>query len=83
MVRGDDWVNTARASGGAGSAAAVRTSSGESAAVARGDNNVYVGKDGQVYRRTDSGWDRYDGGQWSGGTSRVDADTVQEPQPRC
>ena len=78
VVRGDDWVNTARVSGGAGSAAAVRTSSGESAAVARGDNNVYVGKDGQVYRRTDSGWDRYDGGQWSGAASRVDPGTVQD-----
>ena len=78
VVRGDDWVNTARVSGGAGSAAAVRTSSGESAAVVRGDNNVYVGKDGQVYRRTDAGWDRYDGGQWSGGTSGVDPGTVQD-----
>ena len=79
VVRGDDWVNTARVSGGAGSAAGVRTSSGESAAVVRGDNNVYVGKDGQVYRRTDSGqWDRYDGGQWSGAASRVDPGTIQD-----
>ena len=77
VVRGDDWARTARATGSEGSAAAVRTSSGESAVVARGDNNVYVGKDGQVYRRTDSGWDRYEGGQWSGGASRVDSATVQ------
>ncbi len=78
VVRGDDWARTARASGGAGSAAAVRTSSGDSAVVARGDNNVYVGKDGQVYRRTDTGgWDRYEGGQWSGGASRVDSATAQ------
>jgi hypothetical protein len=77
VVRGDDWARTARASGSAGSVAAVRTSSGGSAVVARGDNNVYVGKDGQVYRRTDAGWDRYEGGQWSGGASRVDSATVQ------
>jgi hypothetical protein len=77
VVRGDDWVRTARASGSAGSVAAVRTSSGGSAVVARGDNNVYVGKDGQVYRRTDAGWDRYEGGQWSGGASRVDPGTAQ------
>jgi hypothetical protein len=77
VVRGDDWVRTARASGSAGSVAAARTSSGGSAVVARGDNNVYVGKDGQVYRRTESGgWDRYEGGQWSGG-SRVDSATAQ------
>ena len=78
VVRGDDWVNSARVSGGAGSAAAVRTSTGESAAVVRGDNNVYVGRDGQVYRRTDSGWDRYDSGQWSGAASGVDPGTIQD-----
>jgi hypothetical protein len=77
VVRGDDWVRTARASGDAGNVAAARTSSGGSAVVAQGDNNVYVGKDGQVYRRTDAGWDRYEGGQWSTGTSRVDSATVQ------
>ena len=77
VVRGDDWARTARASGSAGSVAAARTSSGGSAVVARGDNNVYVGKDGQVYRRTESGgWDRYEGGQWSGG-SRIDSATTQ------
>jgi hypothetical protein len=75
VVRGDDWARTARVSGSAGSAAAVRTSSGGSAVAVRGDNNVYVGKDGEVYRRTDSGWTRYEGGQWSG--SRVDPATTQ------
>ena len=77
VVRGDDWARTARVSGSAGSAAAVRTSSGGSAVVVKGDNNVYVGKDGQVYRRTGQGWDRYEGGQWSGSASRVDSGTVQ------
>jgi hypothetical protein len=69
-------VRTARASGSAGSVAGYRTSSGGSAVVARGDNNVYVGKDGQLYRRTADGWDRYDGGQWSG-AGRSDPATVQ------
>jgi hypothetical protein len=79
VVRGDEWARTARVSGSAGSAAGVRTSSGGSAVVARGDNNVYVGKDGQVYRRSESGsWDRYEGGQWSGGASRIDSATVQD-----
>jgi hypothetical protein len=79
VVRGDDWVNAARVSGSAGSAAAVRTSSGGSAVVARGDNNVYVGKDGQVYRRSESGggWQQYDGGQWNSAASRADSSTVQ------
>lgn len=46
--------------------------------MARGDNNVYVGKDGQVYRRTAGGWEQYDAGQWSGGASRIDSSTVQD-----
>jgi hypothetical protein len=77
VVRGDDWARTARVSGDAGSVAAARTSSGGSAVVAKGDNNVYVGKDGQVYRRTAAGWDLYEGGQWSGGAGRIDPGTVQ------
>jgi hypothetical protein len=76
VVRGDDWARTARVSGSAGSAAAVRTSSGGSAVVARGNNNVYVGKDGEVYQRTAGGWERHEGGQWSG-ASRVDSATAQ------
>src|SRR5262249_37900228 len=47
--------------------------------VVKGDNNVYVGKDGEVYRRTSSGtWQQYDGAQWSGAASRVDPGTIQD-----
>jgi hypothetical protein len=78
VERGDEWARAGRVSGNAGSVAGVRTSSGGSTVVARGDNNVYVGKDGDVYRRTAAGWERYDAGQWSGGASRVDPGTVQD-----
>jgi len=78
VTRGDEWARAGRVSGSAGSVAGVRTSSGGSAVVARGDNNVYVGKDGQVYRRTAGGWEQYDAGQWSGGASRIDSSTVQD-----
>jgi hypothetical protein len=77
VVRGDEWARTGRVSGSAGSAAAVRTSSGGSAVVVRGQNDVYAARDGQVYRRTDSGWAPYDGGGGSSAASRVDAATAQ------
>ena len=32
---------------------------------ARGENNVYAGRDGQVYRRTDQGWEQRGTGGWS------------------
>jgi len=77
VVRGDEWARAGRVSGNAGTVAGVRASSGGSTVVARGDNNVYVGKDGQVYRRTGNGWERYDvGGEWNN-TSRVDPGTLQ------
>ena len=78
VERGDEWARAGRVSGSAGTVAGVRTSSGGSAVVARGENNVYVGKDGQVYRQTAGGWERYDAGQWSGGASRIDPGTVQD-----
>ena len=82
VVRGDEWVRGGRATGGEGSVAAVRTSSGGSTVVARGDNNVYVGKDGQVYRRTSSGWEQYDAGQWSGNSLACRSGYSREPEPR-
>jgi hypothetical protein len=78
VVRGDEWARTGLVSGSAGSVAGVRTSSGGSTVVARSDNNVYVGKDGEIYRRNAAGWERYDAGQWSGGASRIDPGTVQD-----
>jgi hypothetical protein len=73
--RGDDWARTARVSGAGGTAVAYRTSSGGSNVVVRGDNDVYAGRDGQVYRRTDSGWQRADPS--GAAASSLDAGTVQ------
>lgn len=70
-------VNTASASGPRGSAGAissstgaaaagVHTKSGNNAGVARTQSgNVYAGADGNVYKKTDDGWEKYDkGGGW-------------------
>jgi hypothetical protein len=50
-------------SGTGGSAAYVR---GQSGAVGRVGDDVYAARDGNVYRRTDSGWQQRSGGSWSG-----------------
>ena len=72
VQRGNDWARTARYSGPQGSVRGVRTSEGNSAFVARGNDNVYAGRDGNVYRRDGSG----DWQQWGGrddGWQGVDA----------
>ncbi len=63
--RGDDWVRTAHASGDQGSIVAGRTSGGRAGFVARDGNNLYAGRDGNVYRRDSGGWQKYGDGDWS------------------
>jgi hypothetical protein len=41
----------------------IKTSEGGS--VIKGQNNTYVGKDGNVYRKSDSGWQKYENGSWT------------------
>jgi hypothetical protein len=52
---------------GGNNAAAVKTSGGD----------VYAGADGNVYKKTDSGWEKYDNGSWNS----VNKPTTQ-PQPQ-
>jgi hypothetical protein len=42
-----------------------RTSNGNSGTIGRYGDDLYAGKDGNVYRRTDNGWQSYDNGNWS------------------
>jgi len=75
VSRGDEWVRTANYSDSRGSAAGVETSQGAKAGalqtdrgtayVGKGaDNNIYAGKDGNVYRRNEDGWSSYSDGDW-------------------
>lgn len=76
VTKGDQWAQGAyRTNAAGGAAAGVRTSEGTGAAgyrtaggqtggVVKGQNNTYVGHDGNVYRKTDSGWQKYDNGSW-------------------
>jgi hypothetical protein len=51
---------------GGNSAGAVKTSGGD----------VYAGADGNVYKKTDTGWEKYDNGSWNS----VNKPTTQQPQ---
>ena len=65
--RGDDWVRTARYANDDVRAGAFTTSRGGSGFVGiDDDNNLYAGRDGNVYRRDEDGqWQRRQGDDWS------------------
>lgn len=73
-TRGDQWAKTGHVSTSRGTAAAYRTSSGQSGAAVRGsngtvvrsDNGTYAGRDGNVYRKDGQGqWSQYENGKWN------------------
>jgi hypothetical protein len=46
--------------------AGVHTANGNNAGIAKTQSgNVYAGADGNVYKKTDNGWEKYDNGSWS------------------
>jgi len=85
VSRGDEWVRTANYSDSRGSAAGIETSQGGLAGTVQTDqttayvgkdanNNIYAGKDGNVYRRSDDGWSSYSDGTWQS----VDRSSAQQ-----
>jgi hypothetical protein len=74
--RGDKWAQTGHYSNRDGTVAGVRTSEGTGALAYRGDqgsgfiakgkDNLYAGKDGEIYRRGESGgWEKHGDGGWN------------------
>ena len=78
--RGDQWATTSRVTNNRTGATTRRTdTSGGGTAITRngpgagnnsgvvrtGNDNVYAGRDGNVYRNTGSGWQKYDNGSWN------------------
>lgn len=55
-----------------GKAAASSTAWGNTAAAKTASGNMYAGHDGNVYKNTGSGWEKYDNGSWN---------SVNKPQP--
>ena len=77
VQRGDDWANTRRFTNNAtgNTTRVTRTDNGGVISrrgqdgggfVGRGGDNVYAGRDGNVYRRDGSGsWDKWSNGSWN------------------
>jgi hypothetical protein len=77
VQRGDDWARTSRVTnnrtgqttrvtqGSNGGGAITNRGPQGSGGVARtGSGDVYAGRDGNVYRNTGEGWQKYDNGSW-------------------
>ncbi len=72
--RGNQWVQTGHVTTAAGTAVAYRTSSGQAGMVThgingtttrKGNNDVYAGHDGNVYKKNINGsWSQYGKGGW-------------------
>ena len=59
-------LNTESVRGEQGAAMRLEGGGGESATLARKEGgDLYAGKDGEVYRRTDDGWQHHDGEGWN------------------
>ena len=80
VQRGDDWARTSRVTNNVtGTTTRVTQGSGGGTAVSRntpgpggstvartGSGDVYAGRDGNVYKKSGDGWQKYDGsGNWS------------------
>jgi hypothetical protein len=73
VSRGDQSIKGAYRTTDQGTVGGIRTSEGGGAI--KGQNNTYVGKDGNVYRKNESGWSKYENGNWSS----VDKGNAQRP----
>ncbi len=95
VSRGDEWVHTGHYSDSRGTVAGAETSQGGKVAGVQtdqgtayagkdADNNLYAGKDGNVYRRSEEGWSSYDDGDWQT-VERPDttSDAFQERQTQA
>lgn len=76
-VQGDKWVRGGYYSNSRGTVAGIEGSGGgklvgagngqgDRTFVGRsGNGDIYAGRDGNVYRRTDDGWSKYENGNWN------------------
>jgi len=65
VTRGDQSLDTEFVRGSDGTVGRIEGSEGESIGVARGEGgDLYAAKDGEVYRKTESGWQQHEGGAW-------------------
>ena len=86
IKRDDNWAVTGHYKGEEGKVRGFKTSEGRSGFVGRDDNNLYAGRDGNIYRRNEDGWQKYDDGDWnsidkSTARERRNENLRQEPSP--
>jgi hypothetical protein len=76
LKRGDDWAKTQRYSNDKGTVRSIETSKGGTGVSFRGDNHkggiyksgnddLYAGKDGNIYKRDEDGWSKRENGNWN------------------
>ncbi len=61
-----------------GKASGVSTKYGKTAVGKTGSGDMYAGHDGNVYKKTDSGWQKYDNGNWSSAQKPAPASATQQ-----
>lgn len=61
-----------------GKAVGASTARGTTTAGKTGSGDIYAGHDGNIYKQTDSGWQRYDNGGWSDAQKPATGGTTQQ-----
>ena len=64
-----------------GKAAGVSTANGNTAAGKTSSGDMYAGHDGNVYKNTGSGWQKYDNGSWNNVQKPTQQQVQQKTQP--
>ncbi len=72
-------VGSIQGSGG-GKAVGANTIYGSGAVGKTANGDVYAGKDGNVYRNTGNGWQKYDNGNWNATATPYSASAQPQPQ---
>ena len=76
LKRGDDWVKAQHYSNNKGTVRSIETSKGGAGVRFKGDNHsggiyksgnddLYAGKDGNIYKRDENGWSKREDGEWN------------------
>ncbi len=64
-----------------GKAAGASTAYGTTAAGKTASGNMYAGHDGNVYKNTGSGWEKYDNGSWNSVQKPTTPTSATQPKP--
>ncbi len=80
--RDEQWVGTARYKNDQGQVRAFVGSEGRKGFIGYDQNNLYAGKDGNVYRRNSDGWQKYENGNWNKTDKPIQRDSSKQASDR-